>query len=452
MAKIGIKASKNQKTSDEINSVIQKIENKKFVCLGNNYPSDSKYNIPDYSKEENRKELVKFLKQSIGNEDILLATSTIKDDDFDKILDSSISNISNQVKMQEINQKKFVLNNLENFNNQIESILEEKKKESIFEFTITGISLIDRNKNDYENNKKNCNNVITKFLFHGTSTDVSTLITTTNFRKANVAFFGPGIYMTDMLDYAGFYAYETGGKFDNHHRIRNVDETFSIVASQIYYNDSKFENCYNMSSATIQDEGIRYIHVDAYGRPLSQNQTKENGYKKFIGTEFVIPSEKQILPLYTLTLKRNEYYCLWKDYHFTHETKYTEHSLHCKNLAKQLLVINMYGVGEIDEALKIIKRKKYNKIILLSNVGIVDEAKKFIEDVRSILKFNVIVLFYTSKLSHLNWIKDFPNALFTISEDFFREYILNFNTNGLNTLKSKIEEYYNEKLDKFEVD
>lgn len=57
-----------------------------------------------------------------------MATSTIKDDDFDKILDSSISNISNQVKMQEINQKKFVLNNLENFNNQIESILEEKKK------------------------------------------------------------------------------------------------------------------------------------------------------------------------------------------------------------------------------------------------------------------------------------------------------------------------------------
>lgn len=60
MAKIGIKASKIQKTSDEINSVIQKIENKKYVCLGNNYPSDLKYNIPDYSKEENRKELVIF--------------------------------------------------------------------------------------------------------------------------------------------------------------------------------------------------------------------------------------------------------------------------------------------------------------------------------------------------------------------------------------------------------
>ena len=73
-----------------------------------------------------------------------------------------------------------------------------------------------------------------------------------------------------------------------------------------------------MCDKVIQDEGVRYIHVDAEGRPLSQNQTKENGYKNFIGTEFVIPSEKQILPLYAITLKRNEYYCLYKDYHFTH--------------------------------------------------------------------------------------------------------------------------------------
>ena len=112
----------------------------------------------------------------------------------------------------------------------------------------------------------------------------------------------------------------------------------------------------------------------------------------------------------------------------------------------------MYGVGEINEALDIIKRKKYNKVILLSNVGIVEEAKQFINDVRTILKFNVVVLFFTASLSHLNWIKDFPNALFTMSEYFFREYILNFNSNGLNQLKKKIEEYYEQKLDKFNVD
>ena len=112
----------------------------------------------------------------------------------------------------------------------------------------------------------------------------------------------------------------------------------------------------------------------------------------------------------------------------------------------------MYDVGEIDEALAIIKRKKYNKVILLSNVGIVDQAKKFIDDVRSILKFYVSVLFYTASLKHLNWIKDFPNALFTTKDGFFKEYILNFNTNRLNELKSKIENYYNQKLNKFNAD
>ena len=84
--------------------------------------------------------------------------------------------------------------------------------------------------------------------------------------------------MTDMLDYAGFYAYETGNKFGNHHRIRNVDETFSIVASQIYYNNSKFENCYDFTDEIIEEKGIRYVHVDANGKPLSKDKTKENGY------------------------------------------------------------------------------------------------------------------------------------------------------------------------------
>ena len=35
---------------------------------------------------------------------------------------------------------------------------------------------------------------------------------------------------------------------------------------------------------------------------------------------------------------------------------------------------------------------------------------------------------------------------------FFKEYILNFNTNGLNELKSKIEYYYNQELNNFNAD
>ena len=262
--------------------------------------------------------------------------------------------------------------------------------------------------------------------------------------------------MTDMLDYAGFYAHEDEDEFNkykNHHKIRKVNETFNIVASQVFYDESKFENCYIMKDSTIQEQGIRYVHVNAEGRPLSQSQTRENGYKRFIGTEFVIPSEKQIFPLYSITIKRNEYYCLWKDYHFTHQTSFTEHALHVKNIAKQLLGINMYGVGEFEDAITIIKRKKYNKVILLSNVGNnIDQTKEFIKEIRNILRFNVIVLFFTASISHLNWIKDFPNALFTTKDDFFKEYILNFNETGLNNLKHKIEENYGQKLNNFHAD
>ena len=61
---------------------------------------------------------------------ILFAASTINDEDFNGIIDSTINNISDKIIIQEINQKKYVLNNLEKFNNQIESIFEEKKKKA----------------------------------------------------------------------------------------------------------------------------------------------------------------------------------------------------------------------------------------------------------------------------------------------------------------------------------
>ncbi len=88
------------------------------------------------------------------------------------------------------------------------------------------------------------------------------------------------------------------------------------MASEVFYDNSKFENCYDMTNEIIKEKGIRYAHFDGNGKPLSKEKTKENGYNKFIGTEYVIPNEKQVLPLYAITLKRNEYYCLWKDYHF----------------------------------------------------------------------------------------------------------------------------------------
>ena len=54
---------------------------------------------------------------------------------------------------------------------------------------------------------------------------------------------------------------------------------------------------------------------------------------------------------------------------------------------------NIYPCQSSEEALNLIKRKKYNKIILISNVGKNDEGIKFVSEARKIIGNNVIVLF-----------------------------------------------------------
>ena len=88
------------------------------------------------------------------NEDLFQATDTISDKIFQEIFEESIGKIDDHLIIQEINQKKYILNNLEEFNNQMELILGEAKKESIFEFNITGISLIDRKKEERNKDEK----------------------------------------------------------------------------------------------------------------------------------------------------------------------------------------------------------------------------------------------------------------------------------------------------------
>lgn len=54
-------------------------------------------------------------------------------------------------------------------------------------------------------------------------------------------------------------------------------------------------------------------------------------------------------------------------------------------------------------------RKRYNKIIIITNVGNNLEGKKYVDKVRKILGFNVIALFFTKQLNHLDWIKYYSN-------------------------------------------
>jgi len=160
----------------------------------------------------------------------------------------------------------------------------------------------------------------------------------------------------------------------------------------------------------------------------------------------------QILALYGLTLKRSEYFVIWRDPGFSLKNKFSEFLQNKIKILNQEAQMNIYFINSTEKALELISRKKYNKIILISNVGNNLSGKSFIEKAREFLGFDAMALFYSRDKGNLNWIKNFKNSLYTNNDDFLIEYITNYNKEGLNNLKTKIEKYYKTKLMEFTED
>ena len=114
--------------------------------------------------------------------------------------------------------------------------------------------------------------------------------------------------------------------------------------------------------------------------------------------------------------------------------------------------MNIYFENSIEDALKFLSKRKYNKVILISNIGLDLSGKKFVEIARKIFGFNLMVLFFSANNNHLKWVQKFSNCLYTNSSAIYEEYILNFNEKGLKNLKKEVEKTYQIKLLDFSND
>ncbi len=86
-----------------------------------------------------------------------------------------------------------------------EEDFETARKQSIFEWRITSMTIVDRKDlKNFEETKNNCPNRVDKILFHGTGIIPSSKILSDMFiRSENSGYqFGKGVYFTDFLDYA----------------------------------------------------------------------------------------------------------------------------------------------------------------------------------------------------------------------------------------------------------
>ena len=108
--------------------------------------------------------------------------------------------------------------------------------------------------------------------------------------------------------------------------------------------------------------------------------------------------------------------------------------------------MNIYFETNTESALEIVKKKRFNKIILITSVSKDLSGLKFAEIARGILGFDAMVLFFSGNREYLKYIQKIPNSLYTDNMAFFQEYVLNYNKEGLYKLKSKIENNYGIKL------
>ena len=366
----------------------------------------------------------------------------------------------------------------QNYNEFFEKEISKSLKESYFEYSVISLAILSKqNRKKYEESKSQCPNLVKKILYHGTQIDPISKIMTTGFKYTRKAFYGMGIYFSDMLDYVGFYAGGTNydNRRENFGKILPIKSNFSLIAGEIYYDKSKLKKVDNWNlkvdtldhfptyeeiqskykDKMVQKNGIHFVQVEPYkGQYIQTKELPEykNDKGGFIGNEFVITENSQMLPIYCLTLERNEYFVLWRDPNFKENNEFTDYLKEMKKFANQIAKMNIYFESQTEEALKIIERKKYNKMILISSCGFDKSGKKFIEIARKILKFNVVVLFFSANKNNIEWIKKIPNALYTNDCCFYEKYITNFTEDGLKNLKKEIEMKYKITLPEFSKD
>ena len=354
------------------------------------------------------------------------------------------------------------------YSEKFEEEFERAKKDSVFEYSIISATIIERENIDiFEKNRKECPNRIDRVLFHGTSHDSISKILPTVFLKARCIQHGEGVYFTEDLDSCWIYGSEVNKNALENNRnlyIPQVGECCSFIASAVYYDKN---GCRRVTDYKYNPQKNEINYAYAGMKNLESIKDEIPDKTKFYGSEFVVNDLDQICPFMSIKLKRDDYCIIWRDTNFSpNPVYYNEYDSVFKYYLRgrmeyinKMAKYNVYCCETSEEALNLIKRKKYNKIILISNIGKNLEGKTFIEEARNIIGNDVVVLFNAYDISHLDWVKNYKNAFFSNEPEFYEPYLECFYDKSehqckisIKKLKETIEKHYDVKFnfdDKF---
>ena len=408
---------------------------------------DKSNNIKIYTKENFERNIISYANHiyiTIGENEINYIISTLEEKTINEIIEFHK-----------------LLSFYDQYKTFFEETLSETLEKSYFEYSISGIQLLSiKDNNQYFEESKKCQNIINKYLFHEIPSNLD-IVNNNILNYSKKPSFGMGFYFTDSLDYL---AYKSGNK---NNKPISVNSSFSCNISQIYYDNNLKKNItdftyfnneldhfptyeeinMNYSNKKVVKNGLHFARVKSNsGQIINENDLKEKNRNNLIGKEYVITEKEQVLPLFNLDFKINESLIIWRDPTINENKSNAKVFNVSKMYINQFLRINAYFKDSIENALELIKRKKLNKIILISNIGLDLSGKKLMEIARKILDFPVIILFFSKNLMHLKWIQEEKNILFTSDTNFYKKYILNYNEKDLIELKKEIENNFKIKL------
>ena len=381
---------------------------------------------------------------------------------IDNAIDSDqIKNMLNLLDKGDLNEMKEFKNNLLRIKEQI--IMFDKdftlaRRKSVFEYSLVSLEIVDRlDIDNYKNASKNCPNKNERILYYGTSEENISNILTNHFQFYPKNLFGKGVYLTNSLNLSHIYSKES---LINNLKLPKINEEFSLIISSVFYNNKTRKRVMDNKYSPKKNE-VNIAMVDSKLNPI-----KDPNKSKFYSREYIIGDTCQIFPFMHIKIKRNEYCVIWRDNNLSPKPVYNdEYDEEFKAFLKdrleyisQYAKFNIYPCETSEEALELVKKKKFNKIILMSNVGTDLGGKAFVDDARKIIGNDVITLFLAYMEEHLEWITQYNNSLFSNIDQFHEQYLecftddINTTKQNILTLKNSIEDHYEVKFkfdDKF---
>ena len=332
-------------------------------------------------------------------------------------------------------------------------------KKCKFDYSLISMNILENDNSEYEQKCGNCPNMKKEIVYLTSNIEPISLINNDELQYSKKTCYGRGFYFTDNIDYLPSFIDNQNNDFI-YGKIIPAKSYFSFIAAEIFYDEKKItkediemdisnqniNTNQNYNNIKVEPNGLHYVQI------RNNKLYKINKNNKFLAKELVISEKYQIFPLYTLTLKRNEYFVLWRDPNFENESEYKDFLEGIKSLCFGKANVNFYYESSTEEALKFLVRRKYDKPIIITSVGKDLSGKRFIEIARKIFGFNLIVLFFSNNKQHFDWIQKFPNCLYTNKASIYEDYITKFNKKDLKNLRTKVEKEYNIKLKEFSFD